>query len=295
MSDPLPNPIASNTPEGDVNRHDTVSARNFFRAQIAQNPKNLTAYLSLAKLLPVLMERERILARAQQIAPDDAMVSNALRDTQELMLQGITIVPVPRIPETINLELEAAQDAIAQSTFSTALPIIPELVPEPVAVYCPDHPEALALLRCSSCDRPMCARCATMTAVGQICDACRFARIPDRYKARSVHTVLTFLFALSLTGIAILLASRLLPYPFIGSFLFLAGGILTGNLVVSAITRITAKRGRTLVMAAGIGVGMASAVVYGLTLLTGRIDVFYLLLVVMFAVLAIRNIRERLR
>ena len=278
-----------------MNRHDTVSARNYYRAQIAQNPKNLTAYLSLAKLLPVLMERERILARAQRLAPDDAMVANALADTRELMLQGMTIVPVPHIPETINLELDAAGDVYAQTGISTELTIIPELVPEPVTVYCPKHPEAIALLRCINCDRPMCARCATMTAVGQICEACTFARIPDRYKSRFGHQVLTFFFALSLTGIAILLASRLLPLQFIGSFLFLAGGILTGNVVVSAVTRFIDKRGRALVIAAGVGVGLASAMVFSLTLLSGGIDMFYLLLIIMFAILAIRNIRERLR
>lgn len=295
MSDPSPNTTTSNTPVSTVNRHDTVSARNFFRAQIAQNPKNLTAYLSLAKLLPVLMERERILARAQRLAPDDAVVANALADTRELMLQGMTIVPVPHIPETINLELDAASDVFAHTGISTELTIIPELVPEPVAVYCPDHPEALALLRCTSCERPMCARCATMTAVGQICDTCTVARIPDRYKSRLGHQVLTFLFAVSLTGVAIVLASLILPFPFIGPFLFLAGGILTGNLVVSTVTRLVKKRGRALVIAAGVGVGVASGLVYGFRFLTDRFDLFYLLLIVMFAVLAIRNIREQLR
>lgn len=276
-------------------RYDTVSARNYFRAQIAQNPKNLTAYLSLAKLLPVLMERERILARAQRIAPEDAAIAEALQATQALLLQGVTIVPVTRIPETINLELEAAADVIAQSGISTDLPIIPELVPEPVTVYCPTHPEAIALLRCISCDQPMCARCATMTAVGQLCDNCKFARIPDRYKSRLGHHVLTFLFALSLTGIAIVLASFIVRFPFIGPFLFLAGGILTGNLVVTTVTRLIKKRGRALVIAAGIGVGVSCGIVYGFRLLTGQGDVFTLLLIVMFAVLAIRNIREQLR
>lgn len=292
MSDAPVNPTPSTEPSG-VNRHDTVSARNYFRAQIAQNPKNLTAYLSLAKLLPVLMERERILTRAQRLAPDDAVIAEALRATRDLMQQGVSIVPVPRIPETINLELDAANDVYAESGISTELNVIPELVPEPVTVYCPDHPEAIALLRCISCDRPMCARCATMTPVGQICDACTYARIPDRYKSRFGHQVLTFFFALSLTGIAILLASRLLPVQFIGSFLFLAGGILTGNVVVSAVTRFIDKRGRALVIAAGVGVGLASVLVYLLTLTRGGL--FSLMLVIMFAILAIRNIRERLR
>ena len=258
MSDATNTQPANSQAENNTSRHDTVSARNFYRAQIAQNPKNLTAYLSLAKLLPVLMERERILARAQRIAPDDAVVAQALKATQELLLQGITIMPVPRIPETINLELDAAAEHYAQSNISTDMPLIPELIAEPVSVYCPKHPEAIALLRCTSCDEPMCARCATMTAVGQLCETCTLARIPDRYKSRFGHQVLTFLFALSVTGIAILLASLLLPLQFIGSFLFLAGGILTGNLVVSTVTRFIKKRGHALVIAAGIGVGCAA-------------------------------------
>jgi hypothetical protein len=286
---------SEDTPAQTNSRYDTVSARNYFRSQIAQNPKNLTAYLSLAKLLPVLMERERILARAQRIAPEDAVIAEALQATQALMLQGVTIVPVTRIPETINLELEAAAEVIAQSGISTELAIIPELVPEPVTVYCPIHPEAIALLRCISCEQPMCARCATMTAVGQICDSCKLARIPDRYKSRLGHQVLTFFFTLSLSGIAIVLASLILPFPFIGPFLFLAGGILTGNLIVTTVTRLIKKRGRALVIAAGIGVGVACGLVFGFRLLSGRVDLFFLLLLVMFAVLAIRNIREQLR
>ena len=134
-----------------------------------------------------------------------------------------------------------------------------------------------------------------MTAVGQLCDSCKLDRIPERYKSRLGHHVLTFLFALSLTGIAITLASFIVRFPFIGPFLFLAGGILTGNLVVTTVTRLIKKRGRALVIAAGIGVGVACGMVYGFRLLTGQGDVFTLLLIVMFAVLAIRNIREQLR
>jgi hypothetical protein len=295
MSDETTPQQSEDTPAQTNSRYDTVGARNYYRAQIAQNPKNLTAYLSLAKLLPVLMERERILARAQRIAPDDAAITEALQATQAMLLQGVTIVPVTRIPETINLELEAAADVIAQSGISTDLPVIPELVAEPITVYCPNHPEAIALLRCISCDQPMCARCATMTAVGQICDKCKHARLPDRYKSRLGHHVLTFFFAVSLTGIAIMLASFIVRFPFIGPFLFLAAGILTGNLVVTTVTRLLNKRGRPLVIAAGIGVGVACGMVYGFRLLTGRFDVFTLLLIVMFAVLAIRHIREQLR
>ena len=132
MSDETTPQQSEDTAAQTNSRYDTVSARNYYRAQIAQNPKNLTAYLSLAKLLPVLMERERILARAQRIAPEDAVIAEALQATQALMLQGVTIVPVTRIPETINLELEASADVIAQSGMSTDLPIIPEGVPEPV-------------------------------------------------------------------------------------------------------------------------------------------------------------------
>lgn len=294
MSDEMPIQPADSTPTNELDRNDTISARNYYRAQIAANPRNLTAYLSLAKLLPVLMERERVLARAQRIAPDDAVVAKALRDTQELLLQGVSIVPVPRIPETVDLNQERADDVIAQTGISTELTIIPELVPEPEAVYCPVHPEALALLRCSLCDKPLCARCATMTAVGQLCDECRLARIPERYKSTIWHAVLTFLFAVGVTGIAVLLTEQLIDIQFIGSFLFLATGIVTGNLVVTVVTRLFDKRGRALVIAAGIGVGVACGVVYLTKLMAGDLNIFYLLLLVMFSILAIRNIQQRL-
>ena len=294
MSDEMPIQPADSTPTNELDRNDTISARNYYRAQIAQSPKNLTAYLSLAKLLPVVMERERVLARAQRIAPDDAVVAKALRDTQELLLQGVSIVPVPRIPETVDLNQNPANDVIADTAISTELTIIPELVPEPETVYCPNHPDALALLRCIVCEKPLCARCATMTAVGQLCDDCRIARIPERYKSKIGHSVLTFFFAVSLTGLAILLTQRLLAFPFIGSFLFLAAGIVTGNLVVSVVTRLLDKRGKPLVIAAGVGVGVACGLMYVLSIFAGTIDIFYLLLLVMFSILAIRNIQQRL-
>lgn len=60
-------------------------------------------------------------------------------------------------------------------------------MPEPSA--CINHPNVATRLSCTSCDRPICVRCAQSAAVGQKCPDC--ARMPRRARGRGkpIHYV----------------------------------------------------------------------------------------------------------
>ena len=85
----------------------------------------------------------------------------------------------------------------------------------------------------------------------------------------------------------------LLNIPFIGSLLFLAGGMLIGNLSAQITLRLTAKRGRQMIMASGIGVGIGSLIAM-LILFGSNISLMLLVLTVLSIALAVRSLQQTL-
>src|ERR671916_609390 len=48
--------------------------------------------------------------------------------------------------------------------------------------YCYRHPDTETALHCTSCGRPICVRCSTPAAVGQLCPECRRGRRAPNYQ-----------------------------------------------------------------------------------------------------------------
>lgn len=256
-------------------RGDTVAARNYYRAVLAQNPDDVESLLGLAQLVSIVSERKRILAHAQQVAPDDARVRAAFAEVERLITTGQKIVVVDT---TDSIDTTAINAAIAAAH---------------APVECPVHREFEATLRCTGCNRPMCVRCVIPNEVGQLCRECYYKRIPERYRSTWFHWFAGGFIGFCLAALIPIPLVFLLTVPFIGPMLYLAGGFLTGGLTAELTLRIVNKRGQAMIVACGIGIGLGAAVsmigLFGL-----HTSLMVLALTILSVFLAIRSLQQHL-
>jgi hypothetical protein len=253
---------------------DTVAARNAHRDWLQAEPDNVAALVGLARLLPIVAERERLVTRALAIDPHSADALAAHADIQQWKAQGVHIVTVPRFAPTQQLPEE-----------------VPPPAPAPV-VMCPKHPANEATLRCHSCGAPLCVQCAIPNEVGHLCAECRDQRIPERYRSTRAQQITSALVGALLAIIIPLPLSLLLGIPFIGPFVFLLGGGLVGNVSAQLCERLLRKRGR------GIATGASSGIIIGSVLVMGWLgfygNVLLIMIGIMYVFVAIRSVRQSL-
>lgn len=112
--------------------------------------------------------------------------------------------------------------------------------------YCYRHPDVETALHCTSCGRPICVRCSTPGAVGQLCPECRKGRRAPNYKVSPANLLIGGVVALIVTT----LAAGLLGLIGGGFFLFIilfAVAPAAAELIVRAVDRATRnKRGRPM-------------------------------------------------
>lgn len=257
-------------------RGDTVAARNYYRAVLAQHPDDVESLLALAQLIPIVSERKRLLTQALQVAPDDPAVIAAHGEVEKLITSGHKIVVVDT---TDSIDTKAVNEAIAHSAR------------EPVA--CPVHRDFEATLRCTGCNRPMCVRCVIPNEVGQLCRECYYKRIPERYRSHWPHWLAGGGIGLILAALIPIPLVFLLSVPFIGPMLYLAGGFLTGGLTAQLILRVLNKRGQAMIVACGVGIGLGAAI--AMVVLFGlHTSLMVLALTVLSVFLAIRSLQQQL-
>ncbi|NBU64257.1 MAG: hypothetical protein EBS29_07145 [Chloroflexia bacterium] len=276
MSDPSMVELIRDAADKASARGDTIAARNYYRAVLAQQPHDIDAMLALAQLIPVVSERQRLIAQAQVLEPDNPAVVAAAAENEKIITQGLKIIMVPASDSQSSDGLEAVQS----------------VPPKPI-VMCAVHATMEASLRCTSCDRPMCVRCTIPNEVGQLCPTCRYKRIPERYRSELRHWLIAGGVSTALAAITPIPLVFLLSIPFIGPLLYLAGGMLIGSLSAQITLRLTAKRGRPIIMASGIGVGIGSLIAM-LALFGSHISLMIILLTVLSIALAIRSLQQTL-
>jgi hypothetical protein len=139
----------------------------------------------------------------------------------------------------------------------------------------------------------MCVRCTIPNEVGQLCPTCRYKRIPERYKSTLRHWLIGGSIALVPAAVITIPLVFLLNVPFVGSLLFLAGGMLIGNLNGQIALKSTIKRGRPMIIASSIGTGLGSLI--AVFILFGfHMSLMVLLLTGLSIALAIRSIQQTL-
>jgi hypothetical protein len=150
--------------------------------------------------------------------------------------------------------------------------------------YCYRHPEVETGLHCVQCGRPICARCSTPAAVGQLCPECRRGRRAPNYQL-SMRSVLT--------GGAVALVVSALVSTFVGFipwFFMIFVGPAIGEFVMRVVDRATRnKRGQAMQFA------VAGALILGalLSVLVSPRGIGLSLLI--FVVLSVSTAVARLR
>lgn len=277
MSDPSMIELIRDAADKAAARGDTIAARNYYRAVLAQQPHDIDAILALAQLIPVVSERQRLIAQAQVLEPNNPAVIAAVAENEKLITQGLKIIIVPT-NDSQNSDIATDEPSVA---------------PRPL-VMCAVHATMEATLRCTSCDRPICIRCTIPNEVGQLCPTCRYKRIPERYRSELRHWLIAGGVSAVLATIIPIPLVFLLSIPFIGPMLYLAGGMLIGSLSAQITHRLTAKRGQQMIMASGVGVGIGSLIAM-LILFGGNISLMLLVLTVLSIALAVRSLQQTLQ
>jgi hypothetical protein len=166
------------------------------------------------------------------------------------------------------------------------------------AVTCYQHPDVETELRCGRCERPICVRCLVHTPGGIRCRECARLRRPVMYElspshyARAGGTALLGAVVLGLAAAVVLPLGR--SIPFLGLMIGLLVGAAAGTGMAEALTRATnGKRGLTLQLAAGAGLGMALLIYLVLTdsLIPLRLDLIGLVAAIVGIVAAAQRLR----
>lgn len=122
---------------------------------------------------------------------------------------------------------------------------------EALVLYCSTHPDVRTNLRCYSCGKLICSRCARHTPVGWRCNTCIYEAQEVFFNAEAVHYIVAFIVSGILGAIGGIIV------PLIGWLtLFLAAGV--GSLIGRIAFRLTGRRrGRYLphIVAAAVVIG----------------------------------------
>ena len=128
-----------------------------------------------------------------------------------------------------------------------------------VTEYCYRHPETETGLHCVQCGRPICFRCSTPAAVGQLCPECRRGRRAPNYQVSPA--------SLAKGGVVAFMVSTVVAafIQYVPFFFLLFIGPAIGELVIRAVDWATRnKRGRPIQIVVGVALvaGVLAAIAY---------------------------------
>ncbi len=142
------------------------------------------------------------------------------------------------------------------------LGVAARLQPVEQVEYCYRHPEVETALHCTACGRPICVRCSTPAAVGQLCPECRKGRRATNYKIAPLDLIKGGLVALAVSAVA----AGLIALVGGGFFLFLiifAVGPAAAELVVRSVDWATrSKRGRPMQITVGVAMVVGGLIAF---------------------------------
>jgi tetratricopeptide (TPR) repeat protein len=259
---------------------DTYTARQHFRQALELSPENVDALIGLAGTLRAYREKREHLLRALSIDPTSAEARAILTQVESHMAAGEVLAPGGVQVREPELGLSAVAPPLAEAASAQD---------QTGTLYCYNHPKRETGLRCTSCDRPICADCVRQAAVGQLCPDCARTRRPVNYQVSAGSLALSAGIALIyglFASIAAGLALGLINVGFLGLFLAMILGSTAGELLVRLLERVNRKRGRSVQVAVGICYGVAAAPVALF---------FFSLGLIIFTVAAIATTVTRLR
>lgn len=253
---------------------DTFAARASFRRATELDPACADAWLGLSGVVPILAEKRDYLQRVLALTPESTEASASLRYVEKLLAEGLQIAPSRRREEQI--------------ASGNASPILSAPEPDVASAveYCYRHPDRETGLHCSVCGRPICAECATVTPVGQICPDDRRVRRPLNYQVSAGAVIVAALVALFASALVAFLLS-LFQLGFFGIFIMFMVGPAIAEFIVRIVDQFTKlKRGRPMQIAVGVAMALGTL---PFVLLSGN------LLLIIFLVVGITTAVARLR
>jgi hypothetical protein len=252
---------------------DAYAARQHFRRVLESDPNNVEALAGLAGSVRPYNEKREYLRRALDLDPGNTELRTSLAVVEAKLAAGEVLAP--RGVQTVEPTLSAPSPA----SMPPITPTVPASAPSEV-LHCYNHPNRETGLRCTNCNRPICADCVRPAPVGQLCPECAKARRPVNYQVGvpilAACGLLSFVVGMVLSFVIIFF---LTPIPF---FSFIVGALLApvvADLYVRLLDRITrSKRGRELQLTVGIALGLGAA---PLTILLFGLWTILLILLVM--------------
>ncbi|NTV63418.1 MAG: hypothetical protein HGA65_07755 [Oscillochloris sp.] len=257
---------------------DTYTARQCFRQALEIDSGFVDALIGIAGTVRAYREKRDYLLRALRIEPDHPEARAILAQVEARLAAGEVLAPGGVV----------VRESVAESP---ALPS-PELVEQPNAsdagiAFCYRHPKRETGLRCTSCDRPICADCVRAAAVGQLCPECARSRRPVNYQVAVGDLLINGLVAVVYGFLMSIIAGfGLAMIGFFSLFLAFILGPSAGELLVRLIERLNRKRGRSIQITVSLGYLLGATLV---------VIFFFNLSLLLFTLAAVATAVARLR
>jgi hypothetical protein len=117
-------------------------------------------------------------------------------------------------------------------------------------LYCANHPQTETTLRCSRCNKPICAKCAVLTPTGYKCKEC----VRGQQKAFETAEVIDYPIAFAVAAVLSFIGSLSGALGFFVIFIApIAGGIIAE--AVRLVTRKHRSKNLFLLTAAAVAIG----------------------------------------
>ncbi|GEM_PF-369520 len=227
---------------------DTYTARQRFRAALERDPRRVDALIGMAGSVRPYREKREHLLRALEIDPDNERARAVLEHVEARLAAGEVLAPG-------GVQAPEQQPAPAPEPSAALPPDAPAAPATLAAQVCYLHPDRETGLRCTSCDRPICADCVRPAAVGQLCPECARARRPVNYQVSAVESAIagatTMVYSILVSTFAFLILGNIGFFGLLVAFLL---GPVAGDLLVRLTDRFTrGKRGQLMQLTVGIG------------------------------------------
>lgn len=227
---------------------DAYTARQRYRQALDIDPQRVDALIGLAGSVRPYREKAEHLRRALAIDPANAEAQAVLAQVEARLAAGEVLAPG-------GVQVREPAPTLSEQAAAELPPAPPVAVAPPAdALHCYIHPDRETGLRCTNCERPICADCVRPAAVGQLCPECARIRRPVNYQVTTANILVVAVVSLLYAVLITFLASQLLGMiGFFGILIALFLGPVAGDLLIRIVDRLTHnKRGRPIQLTIGI-------------------------------------------
>lgn len=265
---------------------DAYTARQRYRQALEIDPQRVDALIGLAGSVRPYREKAEHLRRALAIDPSNVEAQAILAQVEARLAAGEVLAPG-------GVQVREPAPPLGAPAEEQAAPAQAAAQPAADVLHCYIHPDRETGLRCTNCDRPICADCVRPAAVGQLCPECAKIRRPVNYQV-GVGTLLAAGIIALLYGVLVsfLGAQVLLRIGFFSLIVAFLLGPMAGDLLIRLIDRFTHnKRGRPMQFAVGVCLSLGALPLVLLITLVGRFPLSLILFLVVAVVTAVTRLR----